>query len=276
MWLSDEQRIWALSDGFPAGLLPRPLVRPAPPSEDPNVADYRKKQKKRSFVRREAFIKIRERIAEEQLGPHLIATVDQSFRFAHNTIDRRTGSTPETGGLYFLDEDWSFSSRARERNKALPEGVIEPGPMRELYVDAPDRAVGEIAKLLSALGDIGYGRDANLGRGRWTVESVKEDKELANGPNGRLLSLSHGSVGPDMDDLRCRLATHFGKTGPAVAVSSGVSPFKKPLLLAQPGATFNGASGRRYGSLVRGVHPDRPEIVHNAFHVAIPFAEARP
>jgi hypothetical protein len=47
-------------------------------------------------------------------------------------------------------------------------------------------------------------------------------------------------------------------------------------LLMQPGATFRGAVDRRYGALIRGVHPDRSEIVHNAFHVVIPFAEARP
>jgi CRISPR-associated protein Csm4 len=251
------------------------LVSPAPPSDDPNVADNRKKQKKRGFVSREGFIKIRGRVSEEQLGRHLVATADQGFRFAHNTIDRCTGSTPETGGLYFLDEDWSFSSNLRVRDNPNPKDVFQGGPMRDLYVDAPEGSIPEIRRLLSALGDVGYGRDANLGRGRWTVESAEEDKELANGPNGRLLSLSHGSVEPDMDDLRCRLATHFGKTGPAVAVSSGVSPFKKPLLLAHPGATFKG-TGRRYGSLIHGVHPDRPEIVHNAFHVVIPFSEARP
>jgi hypothetical protein len=41
------------------------------------------------------------------------------------------------------------------------------------------------------------------------------------------------------------------------------------LLLTQPGATFKGTAGRRYGALIRGVHPDRPEIVHNAFHGAL-------
>jgi CRISPR-associated protein Csm4 len=275
-WLSDEGNVWALSDGFPAGLLPRPLVAPAPPSDDPKVADNRKKQKKRRFVNREGFIKIRRRLSEEQLGAYLVATADHSFRFAHNTIDRCTGSTPETGGLYFLDEDWSFSSNLGVQNYRDSTGVIDAGPMRDLYVDAPEGSIPEIRRMLSALGDIGYGRDANLGRGRWTIESVEEDKELASGPNGHLLSLSHGSVDRDMDDLRCRLVTHFGKAGPGVTVNGGISPFKKPLLLVQPGATFKGAVDRRYGSLIRGVHPDRPEIVHNAFHVVIPFAEARP
>jgi CRISPR-associated protein Csm4 len=275
-WLSDEQQIWALSDGFPADFLPRPLLPPAAPSEDPKVADDRKKQKTRGFVRRDGFIKIRVRVSEEELGPHLVAVIDDSVRFAHNTIDRRTGSTPEAGGLYFLGEDWSFSPQLSDREKPLAEGMVEAGPMRDLYVDAPAGSSGDIRRLLSTLGEIGYGRDANLGRGRWIVESVEKDAELESGPNGRLLSLSHGSAEPEMDDLRCRLDTHYGKAGPAVTISSGASPFKKPLLLTQPGATFKGVGSNRYGRLIRGVHPSLPEIVHNALHVVVPFAEALP
>jgi CRISPR-associated protein Csm4 len=148
------------------------------PSEDPKVADDHKKQKKRGFVRREGFIKLRERLSEEQLAPHLATINDDSVRFVHNTIDRRTSSTPETGGLYFLDEDWSFFSGLPDGEKPLPKGVFAAAPMRELYVDAPAGSLGDIRRLLSALGDIGYGRDANLGRGRWTLESVENDAEL--------------------------------------------------------------------------------------------------
>lgn len=275
-WLADETQVWALSDGFPAGLLPRPLVTPAPPSDDPKAADDRKKWKKRGLIGRKAFIDVRRRVSDHALGPHLVAVADRSASFAHNTIDRRTGSTPETGGLYFMKEDWGYSPPDRDRSGPLPAGEVEAGPGRDIYVEAPKQAEADIRRLMTALGENGYGRDANLGRGRWIVEGVVEDKKLADGPKGRLLSLSHGSAEADMDDLRCRFETHYGKAGPDVAVGAGASPFKKPLLLTQPGATFNGAAGRRYGALIRGVHPGRPEIVHNAFHVVIPFAEEAP
>jgi CRISPR-associated protein Csm4 len=275
-WLSNEKEVWALSDGFPAGLLPRPLVRASPPSDDPAIADARKKHGRRGFIRREDFLRIRHQISDEKLGPRLVNIVDYGVRLAHNTIDRRTGSTPEAGGLYFLDEDWSYSPASPDRSEPLPEGIFDPGPMRDLYVDAPEGAIADIARLMCALGESGYGRDASLGRGRWTVESVEPEIELATGPNTRLLSLSHGCAAPDLEDLRCRLATHYGRAGPGVTVRDGAAPFKKPLLLLRPGATFNGTIDRRYGALIRGVHPERPEIVHNAYHVVIPFAEALP
>jgi len=274
-WLhrDNEAKLWALSDGFPKGFLPRPLVRPEPPSEDPKKADERKKLKKRNFVTRKGFVKTRDRVSEETLGGHLFASADRHARFAHNTIDRRTGSTLEEGGLYFLDEDWSHSPPEEGRER-LPEGVVEAGAERDVYVAAADGDGREIEDLFEALGETGYGRDATLGRGLWTVVSVTEDKELAAGPRGRLLSLSHGSVERDMAELRCKLVAHYGKAGPAIAVEGGVSPFKKPLLLAAPGATFSGEAENQYGVLLRNVHPGRPEIVHNAFHVAIPFREA--
>jgi len=212
-------------------------------------------------------LETRRRISEESLAPHLVAVELRRARFAHNSIDRRTGSTPEEGGLYFLDQDWSQSPPDEQ-------GVVEAGSERDVYVAAPDAARAEIESLFKALGETGYGRDASLGRGRWSVVSVTEDKKLAEEPEGRLLSLSHGSVEDDMKELRCKLVPHYGRAGPAVAVEGGASPFKKPLLAA-PGATFSGEAGKRYGALLRNVHPDRPEIVHNAFHVAIPFAESR-
>ena len=262
-WLErdNEANVWALSDGFPKDLLARPLVRPEPPSDDPKKADERKRLRKRDFVTREGFVKTRSRVSEETLAGSLRAIADRHARFPHNTIDRRTGSTPEEGGLHFVAEDWSHSppNDGPERS----EGVVEAGAERDVYVDAPDGDGSEIEDIFKTLGETGYGRNSTLGRGRWTVASVTEDKELAVGPRGRLLSLSHGSVEHDMAALRCKLVAHYGKAGPAVG--GGVSPFKKPLMLTAPGATFSGEAGIRYGALLRNVHPDRPEIVHNAF-----------
>jgi CRISPR-associated protein Csm4 len=50
------------------------------------------------------------------------------------------------------------------------------------------------------------------------------------------------------------------------------SPFKRPILLAEPGATFDGSDGLS-GALLDQVHADRPEIRHHAYHLCLPFAE---
>ena len=128
--------------------------------------------------------------------------------------------------------------------------------------------------LLAHLGRSGFGKAASLGRGRFELVDLAPDPELANLPDAnRRLSLSRGIVGPNMRDALWRLEPHFGKTGPQLALG-GASPFKRPLLLTKPGATFTPAGDGRFGAWLGGVHPNRPEIGHNAFHVAIPFTEA--
>jgi CRISPR-associated protein Csm4 len=77
-----------------------------------------------------------------------------------------------------------------------------------------------------------------------------------------------------MRDALWRVEPHFGKTGPQLALGAGASPFKRPLLLTRAGATFAPVGEGRFGAWLRDVHPTRPEIGHNAFHVAIPFREA--
>jgi CRISPR-associated protein Csm4 len=271
-WLAAPERLWALSDGFPAGLLPRPLLPPAPPSDDAEVAKAAKAEKKKAFVTREGFLVARTAMNADALRPHLRRVEEAKPRFAHNTIDRRTGSTPESGGLYFLDEDWGHATRRDER--ATGDAPQPAGPLRDVYVAAEPEERREIGALFADLGEEGFGRDATFGRGRWRLDELVEDRELAEGPEGRLLSLSCGAALPEMGDLRCRLAAHYGKAGPGVAVGEGASPFKKPLLLTLPGATFTGSAKARHGDWLTGVHPTRPEIGHNAFHVVVPFREA--
>lgn len=280
-WLAERETVWALSDGFPRGLLPRPLLAPFPRPEEPGAADAHKQQKKLGFVTREGFLKQRARLSAIKLAGELRGINDRTFRISHNTIDRKTGSTPETGGLFFLEEDWSHASPNRVDPKPLEANMLEAGAERDIYIDAPDGSQSAIKMLFKGLGEAGFGRDASLGRGQWDNVIVKEDHELAAMPPAskgaplmlRHMSLSHGTA-EGFVDMRCRLMAHYGKTGPGVSV--GASPFKRPLLLARPGATFAKANGARTGEIIAGVHRTRAEIIHNGLHVCVPFYEEAP
>jgi CRISPR-associated protein Csm4 len=256
-WLGVPDRLWGFSDAFPAGLLPRPLVTPVPVPEgrDTNAA---KQLKARRFVTREGFLAGRQMISDRSLEPHLCAVEQKTVHLAHNTIDRVTGSTPEQGGLFFIEEDWSWGL----------------SPDRDLYVEAEADEHSRVEALLGAVGERGFGRKAGLGRGRFRVISIDHDRDLESGPRDRLMSLSRGAVTTGMADVRARLMPHFGKAGPEVAVGQGDPPFKRPLLLTEPGATFVADGDGRLGAWLREVHPTRPEIGHNAFHVTVGFREA--
>ena len=256
-WLGLPERLWGFSDIFPAGLLPRPLVTPMRAQEGQDTQRI-KELKRCKFVTREGFLEVRSALSARTLEPHLRTATARTVRLAHNRIDRMTGSTPDRGGLFFVDEDWSWGSV----------------PDRDLYVEAEEPDVRQIEGLLGYVGERGFGRKAGLGRGRFEVVSIEPDSELEGGPRDRMMSLSRGAVTAGMGDVRARLMPHFGKAGPEIAVGQGASPFKRPLLLTEPGATFIPENSGRHGAWLSDVHPTRHEIRHNAFHVTVGFREA--
>jgi CRISPR-associated protein Csm4 len=271
-WLDrQDDAPWILSDGFPEALLPRPLLSPSPwsaASSDEQAAA--KADKRKRWVGVADYMILRENLSPgtlavkarlspweepDKLDETRLSQQLDDVRRPHNTIDRRRGTTPEEGGLYFVDEDWSYAVC----------------PRRDVYVrtSAPSE---EIRRLFEWVGESGYGRDATWGRGRFTVEGVDAVPELDAHEGVRRLSLSHGTITANMHDMRYRLVTHYGKVGEPMA-AKGLRPWKRPLLLSRPGATFRAGDAGPFGELLAGVHQDQARIRHDARHVAIPYTE---
>ncbi len=292
-WLDGQDSApFVVSDGLPAGLLPRPLLAPMPrvKIDDVEAADMAKDQARKQWVQRSDFVALRNAMAEANLIPKLVNApvvrakpkhdlseirIDGStdtnarqrtkpkhdlseIRMAHNRIDRVGGSTPDEGGLFFTDEDWRFAEN----------------PDCEIYVRATAGA-NEIMRLFCHVGQSGYGRDSTWGRGQFEVTGVTVEQELDDHRGNRMMSLSHGIITANMRDSLYKLTTHFGKVG-AMMANGGARPWKKPILLARPGMTFGAADEGPFGGLLANVHQDRPEIRHDARHVAIPYTEAVP
>lgn len=266
-----------LSDALPRDQLPRPLLQPADrpePAMGQSRQDFLKRLEDDKTLRKTAFISISDflelrtacsetrllaRLRQRMKDPSSTqprrktqATV-VTVRQAHNTIDRLTGTTPETGGLYFMDEDW--------RQDAAAEF--------DVYA-ATEIAQTELQGLFDTVGEFGYGRDANLGRGRFTATVAPMDARLLAHDGNRQLSLSHGTITANMAVPFYKLHTHYGKLGGFYAGGER-SPFKRPLLLTRPGATFSPADTGPFGALLADTHPHHPEIRQNAWHFCLPF-----
>ena len=276
-----------LSDALPHGQLPRPLLQPGDRPESA-VGESRldflqrlqqdKKLNKTAFISVTDFLELRTGLSESNLLTRLrqrtmvqekaepnkqTKSIQRSHllslavRQAHNTIDRFTGTTPETGGLYFMDEEWRRDTAAEMDVYAIGEISRE-----------------ELQKLIDMVGQFGFGRDANLGRGRFSAVVEPADPHLFIHDDGnRRLSLSHGVLTTNMAVPFYKLHTHYGKLGGLYAGGER-SPFKYPLLLTRPGATFSPADDGPFGALLTGVHPDHPEIRQNAWHLSLPFTAA--
>lgn len=269
-WLADlRAEPFLISDGMPAGRLPRPEL-PAPrPRKKPSLkeAERFKGAWKRRWLRRETFLKIRSGLSPEKLLEALLAEKEeeersgaartrwfQAARVPHNTINRLTGRTPERGGLFFMEDLWP-----------------EEGCEAEVWVCCSlERR--ELERLFRLVGGLGYGRDASTGRGRFGCDVEPAPEGVLGGDWPRRMSLSHGTLTANMGDARYRLRTHYGRLGSLWA--TGGEPFKYPLTLLAPGATFRPADGGPYGELLDGVHPRKGEVVHNAWHLTVGYRES--
>lgn len=267
-WLEElPQRPFLISDGFPAGWLPRPLLAPAGRPELPAEPQKRrefleglKRRRKARWMRVEDFLRLRAALSRKALE-EAEAEPEEGFgkeeAAPHNSIDRRSGRTPEEGGLFFLEEFWPRPQMA----------------VWEVYVDGEVEA-GWLRELFEHVGSCGFGRDASWGRGRFRVESLEREEQLFAFTGNRMMSLSHGALSRNMLEPRYRVECHLGRLGNFLAHSG--RPFKYPLLLMRPGATFAPADEGPFGQWLEQVHGQAPlgmRIRHNAWHLPVAYNE---
>ena len=220
------------SDAFPAGHLPRPALPlhrfEALPEED------RKAVKRRRWLPREALQQpLRDWLAAcrteqqvvEALGGGTGEVLSEVHAQPHNSINRLSGTT---GGGEFapftLSQHW-FGAAARLECYLL--------------VDTARFSAEAAAGLLADIGLTGYGRDASVGLGKFSVEDVApEALARQEGANAcfSLAPCAPQGLGLDPERSHYQVFTRFGRHGDQ-AVQSG-RPFKAPVLLADTGALF--------------------------------------
>ncbi|MCM8611169.1 RAMP superfamily CRISPR-associated protein [Accumulibacter sp.] len=217
-----------VSDGFPCGFLPRPTLPQhfAPQIDDPR---QRKAAKRQRWLRADD--------TGRPLAKQLAAAVDDEQAYgrsprdenrSHNTIDRRTGSTGEGAFAPY--------TMAQSRHAA--------GQRIDLYLVLDDDRLpaAEAGRLLAALGSMGFGRDASVGLGKFTVESIARAafaEPTRAGAYWTLAPCAPQGQGFRGSDSYWRVLTRFGRHGNTLALAR--NPFKTPLLLAASGAVLTPA-----------------------------------
>lgn len=182
---------------------------------------------------------------------------------ASNIINRISGVVEQEGGGLF------------QREKIWYHKGIE----LDLYVEINDDEMTDIVKwfLTEYLSEHGYGADKSTGMGSLSISSDKSfDPEMLYVDDvNALLSLSMVAFrGMEEYDALYRLKTKFGKLGGSFAVSSPTGgnprPFKKPILMYEPGAVFFNTESLNNRSLLDNVHSDN-RIRHCGIPVTLPF-----
>ena len=180
-----------------------------------------------------------------------------------NTLSRISGSVQEEGGGLFSREKTWFHSQDE----------------LDLYVEINTDEFTSIVKwfLKTYLPATGFGKDKSVGMG---ILEIHEDKSfnhdifkvhLSN--SCMVLSLT-SFEGMENYKSFYRLKTKFGKLGGDFAFSSPTGgnprPFKKPILMMEPGSVFFTSQQINSNKLIKNVHTDE-RIRHCGLPVTLPL-----
>ncbi len=242
-----------ISNGYPSGLLPRPLWAPPQPREPGKEAALEamsrtKQAGDRRLVSIAAFEQLRAgRLSDEPMNH---SEVRNGLPRQHSSISR-SGGVREEGALFALPESWAAE-------------VV-------FYARAEEVGQEALAAFADHVGHEGYGKRRSAGYGvvrRAVIEPFAGFAPLAEATG--FISLSNFiPAAADPRAGRWRLLTKRGKLGDEWAV--GANPFKRPLLFLEAGSCFQTADPRDwYGQMIEGVAPGRPEAVQYGLAFAVP------
>ena len=166
-----------------------------------------------------------------------------------NTIDRVTGTVPEEGGGLFSREKIWFRHSTE----------------LDLYVEINSNEFSSLIKwfLTDYLPESGFGKDKSVGMG---ILDIHEDSTF--NPDVFKVDLANACMTLSLCSFKgmgkyktfYRLKTKFGKLGGDFAFSSPTGgnprPFKKPVLMMEPGSVFLNSSRIDAGELIDNIHSD--------------------
>lgn len=218
-----EQRPFiVVSDAFPKGYLPLPIL-PSSYWQKGEETD-RKKLKKKQWVALDTFsqaVEFWQQFAKAEKDLIKKQTADQF----HNTLNRATQTT--STGIF--------------APYAMPQIWYDKGTELDLYIvlDEVRLDLATFSTLLKTIGQLGYGRDASIGLGRFELVGEPEKCTLSQPEANAYLTLANcAPQGLNLNAERSfyQITTRFGRHGDQAALSG--NPFKKPIILAKPAALF--------------------------------------
>lgn len=274
-----------VSDALPAGFLPRPSLPGHYFDTDPYID--RKTAKKRAWLPLDQFQTpvaswLKGCLPSNETPGGLVEEHPQP----HNTLNRNTGTTGEDQfAPYVMNQFWYGESSVGSKTNTVASPTIK----LEVYMvlDESRLSPDKLNQILSNIGLTGFGRDASIGLGKFSVDEMTAiDLPAQNFANAWLTLAPCAPQGMSWLEDRCfyQPFTRFGRHGD-IGVHQPGGPFKTPVLLADTGAVltptayqntlFTGQGLGGSGSLSRAI----PDTVHQGYApvaaIALPRANQR-
>lgn len=253
------------SDAFPSGYLPRPTI----PlgyfrQKDDGIKEDRKVAKKRAWLPHVSLAKPISEWLDRSEGCEAIKVWEKASQ-PHNSIDRNTGTTGNGFAPYAMDQFWPSKDLLMDIHVVIDTQRIE---------------TTQVIEVIEQMGLNGFGRDATIGAGKFTIGMTKEVVfEVYGEPNAALTLAPVAPKGLDFEQSASfyTLFSRFGRHGGQVQSVYASNPFKTPILLADTGAIFTSPSintaTRFIGQGIGGngkLSRAMPETVHQGYAPVIP------
>lgn len=244
---------FVFSDGFPAGLLPRPMM-PMEPEETETPQKYasERRRRKADFVTTDDFQSI---IAGGRASEPVAQQPWRAVEVPHAPIQRDTGTVGSDPGLYHTE--------------VL---ALESGKHVHIYLRCLTDWVERVHHLLQRVCRVGFGKDRSMGCGELELEDIGPCGELFDLQNADgFVSLS--SMTPAQEDPTegyWNARVKYGKLGEQ---AGGGNPFKRPLVQFEPGAVFRCEDSEPpavCGRMVKNIAPGMPEAVQCGLALTVP------
>ena len=264
------QPFLVVSDALPSGYVPRPSL-PGHFFRPLESGDLKEAKKRRWFPLERVNEPIADWLRHCRASEELPAGQGFLRSQPHNTISRETGTTG-TGMFapYAMEQYW-YSARATPRTNGT--FLAEAGSL-DIYLvsDLATVTVDELQSAISDIGQVGFGRDANIGLGRYDIESFEETSLPSQANANAWLTLAPCMPqGLSLDPARCfyQVFTRFGRHGD-IEVLRG-SPFKTPVLMAAGGSVLTPSAFENRPFIGQGLGGDGslsktlPQTVHQGY-----------
>ena len=252
---TEQQPFMVVSDCFVQGYLPLPVLPSRFWQTDESHKADRKKLKKMQWVKFKQAQQSEVKFWQELAIAAGFKFEKESQEQYHNTINRRTGTTGEGEfAPYATDLTWYQKEQKFDLYIVLDENRF---------------SLSELTQVLTDVGSFGFGRDASIGLGKFSIEENRQAVEFSQKNANCYFTLANCTpqgLGLNKENSYYQITTRFGRHGDIQALSS--SPFKKPIILAKAAAIFSPNEYKERSFLGNGlsnVSHAQPNAVHQGY-----------
>lgn len=254
-----------VSSAFPQGKLPRPNY-PIRKEQTDKTREQLNVDELIWSAKLKKLKKIRWLDRDEFFANKCVFNPIQSLIMLYSNLENRTDEIEQQELVFHNVINRSKSTS----DNVFAEETIYPveNMVFESYLSTELLNEEDIRQCLNYIEYSGFGKKKSTGKGYFKVDVEKYEFPKTGGSNAYLSLSNHIPSPEDSKDVYYSHLVKYGKLGGQV--SANLTPFKYPVFVFTPGTLYKSETMPK-GTVLSGIHPDKPEIIQNLTNFAIPI-----